>query len=92
MGTQQQVHAYARQLQAQKKYDEALEVFRINIKKDPNSWVGAPTKPRGWRWLKAITIRHWKEMKLSQAGLPDALKPQVDAILKRLENKDDINK
>jgi tetratricopeptide (TPR) repeat protein len=91
MGTQQQVHAYARQLQTQKKYDEALEIFRVNIKKDPNSWV-AHNETARLAVAKGDYDTALKEMKLSQAGLPDALKPQLDGILKRLENKDDINK
>jgi tetratricopeptide (TPR) repeat protein len=91
MGTQPQVHAYARQLQAQKKYDEALDIFRVNIKKDPNSWVAHNELSR-LAVAKGDYDTALKEMKLSQAGLPDALKPQVDAILKRLANKDDINK
>jgi hypothetical protein len=33
-----------------------------------------------------------KEMKLAQAGVADPLKPQYDALVKRLENKEDINK
>ena len=91
LGTQQQVHAYGRQLQTQKKYDEALEIFRTNIKKDPNSWIGHNETAR-LAVAKGDYDTALKEMKLSQAGLPDALKPQLDAIIKRLENKDDINK
>lgn len=91
LGTQQQVHAYGRQLQTQKKYDEALEIFRTNIKKDPNSWIGHNETAR-LAVAKGDYDTALKEMKLSQAGLPDALKPQLDAIVKRLENKDDINK
>ena len=75
----------------QKKYDEALEIFRVNIKKDPNSWV-AHNETARLAVAKGDYDTALKEMKLSQAGLPDALKPQLDAILKRLENKDDINK
>jgi tetratricopeptide (TPR) repeat protein len=91
LGTQQQVHAYGRQLQTQKKYDEALEIFRANIKKDPNSWIGHNETAR-LAVAKGDYDTALKEMKLSQAGLPEALKPQLDAIIKRLENKDDINK
>jgi tetratricopeptide (TPR) repeat protein len=91
LGTQQQVHGHGRQLQQQKKYDEALEVFRANIKRDPNSWIGHNETAR-LAVAKGDYDTALKEMKLSQAGLPDALKPQVDAILKRLENKEDINK
>jgi tetratricopeptide (TPR) repeat protein len=91
LGTQQQVHSYGRQLQTQKKYDEALEIFRANIKKDPTSWIGHNETAR-LAVAKGDYDTALKEMKLSQAGLPDGLKTQLDAILKRLENKEDINK
>ncbi len=91
LGTQQQVHSYARQLQTQKKNDEALEIFRANIKKDPNSWIGHNETAR-LAVAKGDYDTALKEMKLSQAGLPDTLKTQLDAIIKRLENKEDINK
>ena len=91
IGSQQQVHGYGRQLQQQKKYDEALEVFRANIKKDPTSWIGHNETAR-LAVAKGDYDTALKEMKLSQAGLPEALRPQLDTIIKRLENKEDINK
>jgi tetratricopeptide (TPR) repeat protein len=91
LGTQQQVHSYGRQLQQQKKYDEALEIFRANIKKDPNSWVAHNELSR-LAVAKGDYDTALKEMKLSQAGLPEASRPQLDGIIKRLENKEDINK
>jgi tetratricopeptide (TPR) repeat protein len=91
LGTQQQVHTYGRQLQNAKKNDEALEIFRANIKKDPNSWIGHNETAR-LAVAKGDYDTALKEMKLSQAGLPDGLKTQLDAIIKRLENKEDINK
>jgi tetratricopeptide (TPR) repeat protein len=91
MGSQQQVHTYGRQLQQQKKYDEALEVFRGNIKKDPNSWVAHNELSR-LAVAKGDYDTAVKEMKLSVAVASDPFKPGLDAILKRLENKEDINK
>jgi tetratricopeptide (TPR) repeat protein len=91
MGTQQQVHTYGRQLQQQKKYDEALEVFRANIKKDPNSWVAHNELSR-LAVAKGDYDTAVKEMKLAGEGVPAQAKPQIDAIVKRLENKEDINK
>jgi tetratricopeptide (TPR) repeat protein len=91
MGTQQQVHTYARQLQIAKKYDEALEVFRANIKKDPNSTIGHNELSR-LAVAKGDYDTAVKEMKLAQAAAPDAAKPQYEVIVKRLENKEDINK
>ncbi len=57
LGTQQQVHGYGRQLQQQKKYDEALEVFRANIKLEIRIAGSVITKRRVLPWRKAITIR-----------------------------------
>jgi len=91
LGSQQQVHTYARQLQQAKKYDEALEVFRANIKKDPNSAVAHNELSR-LAVAKGDFVTATKEMKLAQAGVPDQVKPQYDALVKRLENKEDINK
>ena len=56
LGSQQQVHTYARQLQQAKKYDEALEVFRANIKKDPNSAVAHNELYR--KLIKGYMVRH----------------------------------
>jgi tetratricopeptide (TPR) repeat protein len=91
LGTQQQVHTFARQLQQAKKYDEALEVFRANIKKDPNSAVAHNELSR-LAVAKGDFATAVKEMKLAQAAVPDQVKPQYDVLVKRLENKEDINK
>jgi tetratricopeptide (TPR) repeat protein len=69
MGTQPQIHDYARGLEAQGHYDEALELFRANIKKDPNSWIGHNEAARiaveGGDYDTAI-----KEMKLAIPAAP----------------------
>ncbi len=91
MGSQQNVHTYGRQLQQQKKYDEAVEVFRNNIKKDPNSWVAHNELAR-IAVAKGDYDTATKEMKLAVAAASDQFKPGLDALVKRLENKDDINK
>jgi tetratricopeptide (TPR) repeat protein len=91
MGTQAQVHAYGRQLQVAKKYDEALEVFRVNVKKDPNSWIAHNELSR-LAVAKGDYDTAAKEMKLSAAGVPQQSKAQFEALVKRLENKEDINK
>jgi tetratricopeptide (TPR) repeat protein len=91
LGTQQQVHSFGRQLQIAGKKDEALEVFRANIKKDPNSWVAHNELSR-LAVAKGDFDAAVKEMKLAGTLVPEAAKPQIDAIVKRLENKEDINK
>ena len=91
IGTQYQVQAYARGLQRQGQQEEALALFRDNIKKDPNSWVAHNELAR-----LAVAKGDWdtavKEMKLAVNVAPDAIKGQLQDIVKRLENKVDINK
>jgi hypothetical protein len=91
MGSQQQVHTYGRQLQQQKKYDEALEVYRNNIRKDPNSWIAHNELAR-LAVAKGDFDTAVKEMKLSVAAAPEQIKAPLNDIVKRLENKEDINK
>jgi len=91
IGSQQQVHGYGRQLQQQKKYDEALEIFRANIKKDPNSWIAHNELSR-LAVAKGDYDTGMKEMKLAFGVAGDQIKPGLDVLVKRLENKDDINK
>jgi tetratricopeptide (TPR) repeat protein len=91
MGSQPQIHSFARGLQAQGRQDEAFELFKDNIKKDPNSWVAHNEAAR-------IAVTHGnfetavKEMKLALPGAPDALKGQVSDLIQRLERRVDINK
>jgi len=91
LGSQAQVHSFGRQLQIAGKKDEALEVFRANIKKDPNSWVAHNEFSR-LAVAKGDFDTAVKEMKLAAAAISEQLRPQIDALVKRLENKEDINK
>jgi hypothetical protein len=91
MGSQQQLHSFARGLQGIGQSEQALEIFRSNIKKDPNSWIAHSEKAR----LFVATGDYdtaVNEMKLAIAVAPDAVKGQLDAFEKALENKVDINK
>lgn len=90
MGTQPQVHDYARAVQMQGREEEALELFRINIRKDPNSWVGhneaARLEVANGDYAAAV-----QEMKLALAVSPEYLKDQHRDLIRRLENRMDIN-
>jgi tetratricopeptide (TPR) repeat protein len=90
-GSQLQVHSYGRGLQIQGHQDEAMELFRGNIGKDPNSWVGHNDAAR-----VAVARGDFdtavKEMKLAVAAAPESLKAQHADLVRRLENKEDINK
>ena len=86
-----QLHSYGRQLQTQGKYEDALELFRINIKKYPNHWLAHNDASR-----LAVAQGNFdtavKEMKLALTDAPEPIKPQVEALIKRLEAKQDINR
>src|SRR5262249_16761206 len=85
-----QLHGYGRQLQTQGKQDEAFEVFRTNIKKNPNHWL-AHNESAQLACAKGDFDTAVKEMKLAATGAGN-FRPQVEALVKRLENKEDINR
>ncbi|HKR29784.1 MAG TPA: DUF2911 domain-containing protein [Terriglobales bacterium] len=86
-----QLHSYARQLQFQGKQDEALELFRTNVKKYPNEWISHSDAAR-LAVAKGDYDGAVKEMKLAVADAPDIYKSAFDRLVKRLEAKEDINK
>jgi tetratricopeptide (TPR) repeat protein len=91
LGTQLQIQVFARGLQRQGRYEEALELFRINIAKDPNSWI-AHNEAARIAVAKGDYDTALKEMKLALAGSPESLKTAHADSIRLLENKIDINK
>jgi DUF2911 family protein len=91
LGSQPQVHTFARGLQADGRQAEALDLFRQNIKKDPASWVAHNEVARlavaNGDFATAV-----KEMKIAASLGPEALKAQHLDLIRRLEDKQDINK
>ncbi len=91
MGNQLQVQSFARTIQGDGRYAEAIGLFRINIQKDPNSWIAHNEKAR-----VAVSEGDFdtaiQEMKLAMAGCPESLKAPHADLLRRLENHEDINK
>lgn len=86
-----QLHIYGRQLQQQGKQEQAFDVYRSNIKKNPSHWLAHNESAR-LACAKGDFDTAVKEMKLAAAGANDPNKPAVEALVKRLENKEDINK
>ncbi len=86
-----QLHIYGRQLQAQGKQEQAFDVFRTNIKKNPGNWLVHNENAR-LACAKGDFDTAVKEMKLAAAGANDQNKKAIEALVKRLENKEDINK
>lgn len=83
------IHLYARGLQAQKKFAQALEIFQINYNKHPESPVTNLGLARGY----SSTGDYKNALKYAKAGLklnpdPDVKKTLEDGIKKLEEGKD----
>jgi hypothetical protein len=91
MATPLQLHIYGRQLQAQGKQDQAFDVFRMNITKNPSNWLAHNEQAR-MAVAKGDYDTAVKEMKLSAAGASDQNRQAMEGLVRRLENKEDINK
>ncbi|HJX84321.1 MAG TPA: DUF2911 domain-containing protein [Candidatus Angelobacter sp.] len=91
IGAALQIHGFGRGLQAQGKQDQAFEVFRVNIKRNPDHWTAHSELAR-----IACSTGDFdtavKEMKLAVAVAPDQFKAPLNGLVKRLEEKQDINK
>ena len=86
-----QLHSFARQLQFQGHQDQALEIFRTNVKKYPDEWITHSDAAR-LACAKGDFDNAVREMKVAVAGAPDQYKSAFDRLVKRLEAKEDINK
>lgn len=86
-----QLYAYALQLQAQKKQDEAFEVYRNLAKKFPNHWRAHAAMARVYSGQGDFESAV-KEANAAMAAAPDAIKPIVKGFIVKLQNKQDINK
>lgn len=90
-GSALQLYIYGRQLQAQKKQDQALAIFRDNAKKFPDYWTSHLGLARVYS-AQGDFPNAVKEAKLSLAGAPDANKSSLENYVKRLQAKEDINR
>src|SRR5690349_7224526 len=86
-----QLYVYARTFQRQGNAKRAFELFSLVPKKDPSSWVSHLALARV-NSNKGDFPAATKEMTQAISGAPDANKPFLEPLLKRLEAKDDINK
>lgn len=86
-----QSYGYARQLQRDHKPDEAFAIYRGIAKKYPTNFFAYAGLARvavgAGNYDEAV-----KQMKLSLAAAPENAKPQIQTLVKRLEDKQDINK
>jgi hypothetical protein len=86
-----QLHIYARQLQGQKRSEEAFTIFRENAKKHPDMWFVhsglARIDSSEGKFDEAA-----KEMQIAADGAPAGQKAAFEGLVKQLQAKQDINK
>jgi tetratricopeptide (TPR) repeat protein len=90
MASPLQAHLYGRQLQGEKRSDEAFVIFRDNAKKHPDQWFVHSGLARIYCSQGKFDDAA-KEMKIALASAPDNQKTYVDGLVKKLESKQDIN-
>jgi len=86
-----QLYFYARQLQGDKKQDEAMAIFKSNAKKFPDYWTSHVGLARVYS-AQGDFDNAVKEMKLSLTTAPDSNKTNLENYVKRLQAKEDINR
>ena len=87
----QEIHQYGRQLLQQKKYKEALEVFKMNFSKNPKEFTTMMGMARGL----SATGDYKNALKYAQQALPLAPNPQnktsVETMIGKLKEGKDGN-
>lgn len=86
-----ELYTYGRQLQGEKKNDEAFAIFRESLKRYPDSSSSHTGMARVYCAQRDFD-NAVKEAKLAYAISPDNLKKFNETLIKRLEAKEDINK
>lgn len=90
MASPLQMHMFARQLQGEKRSDEAFAIYRENAKKHPDQWFVHTGLARMYsaqgKFDDAV-----KEMKAALATGPDGQKSYLDGLVSQLEARQDIN-
>jgi hypothetical protein len=85
-----QIHMYARQLQGEKRSEEAFAIFRENARKHPDQWFVHTGLARMY-CAQGKFDDTAREMKLAMAGAPDNQKSYLDGLVRQLQAKQDIN-
>ena len=86
-----QLYFYGRQLQTEKKQDDALALYRSNAKKFPDYWTSHLGMARVYS-AQGDFDNALKEVKLSMNGAPESNKTALENYAKRLQAKEDINR
>jgi hypothetical protein len=86
-----QLYFYGRQLQGEKKQEEAFSVFRSNAKKFPDYWTSHVGMARVYS-SQGDFDHAVKEIQTALTTAPDSNKANLQGYVKRLQSKEDINR
>jgi tetratricopeptide (TPR) repeat protein len=86
-----QLYQYGRQLQGDKKQEEAFTLFRSNAQKYPDNWTSHVGLARVYS-SQGDFDHAVKEMQAALTTAPDNNKQNLENYIKRLQSKDDINR
>ena len=87
----QQLYFYGRQLQSEKKQEEAFALYRSTAKKFPDEWTSHVGMARVYS-SQGDFDHAVKEMQLAITVAPDSNKSNLENYVKRLQSKNDINR
>jgi len=91
MGSMQELHAYGRQLLQQKRTKDALDVFQMNYKKNPNQFTTLMGLTRGY----SANGDYKNALKYAQMALPlsppGGNKTNVENMIDKLKKGQDVN-
>ena len=90
MGNAQQLYGYGRQLQREKKQEQAFAIFRKAAQKDPDNWLSHAGLARIACGEGKYDIAA-KQMQMALAAAPDQAKQGVENLVKKLQAQQDIN-
>jgi Protein of unknown function (DUF2911)/Tetratricopeptide repeat len=90
-GSALQLYFYGRQLQGDKKQEEALAIFRSTAKKFPDFWTSHLGMARVYS-AQGDFDNAVKEVKTALTDAPDSNKANLENYVKRLQSKEDINR
>jgi hypothetical protein len=91
LGDMQQIHQYGRQLLAEKKFKEALDVFKTNYQKNPNTFTTLMGLTRGYS-ANADYKNALKYANMALASAPGLqAKNQVEGMIEKLKAGKDVN-
>ena len=85
-----QVHLYGRQLQSEKRSEEAFAIFRENAKKHPEQWFVHTGLARAY-CAEGKFDDAAREMKVAESEAPDDQKDYLNGLVRQLEAKQSIN-